>query len=106
MRKHLVDRRESETDRRLVHLTVTPAGVETLASITQARVKRLQQAMATFTEGEQVQLSSLLERLLLAMLRDEQTVQDCCLRCGTDHFDSCVINEAYLALSGRSIEHP
>ena len=45
-------------------------------------------------------------RLLQATLRDEQTVRDCCLHCGTEHYASCVVNEAHLALVGRPIERP
>lgn len=104
VRKKLMDRREGETDRRLVRLSVTEAGQRALVAIHEARIARLQGALETFDPAERAQLFILLERLLLATMRDAQTVDDCCLRCGTEHFASCVINEAHLALKGTPIE--
>ncbi len=106
VRKKLVDRRESGADRRLVQLTVTPAGGAALQAVRQARVRRLQQALETFAPVERERLLALLERFLLAALRDEQTVRDCCRRCGTEHDLHCVVNEAYQALVGHAIECP
>lgn len=106
VRKALVDRRESGADRRLVQLTVTPAGESALARVRQARVQSLRQTLETFAPEERERLLSLLERFLLAALRDEQTVKDCCRHCGTEHDLSCVVNEAYQALVGHAIESP
>jgi len=104
VRKKLMDRREGETDRRLVRLSVTETGQRALVAIHEARIARLQGALETFAPAERTQLFSLLQRLLLATLRDTQTVDDCCLRCGTGHFADCVVNEAHLALKGTPIE--
>lgn len=104
VRKKLLDRCASEADRRLVQLSVTAAGRRALVAIHEARVARLEGALASFDPAERTQLFALLERLLLATLRDVQTVDDCCLRCGTEHFASCVVNEAHLALEGTPIE--
>jgi len=103
-RKALVDRRESSVDRRLVILTVTPEGEDALATIRAGRVARLQQALETFTPADREHFTALLERLVLAVLRDEQTVNDCCLHCGSEHENSCMANQAHLALVGRPIE--
>jgi len=104
VRKGLMDRREGDADRRLVRLSVTDAGRRALAAVHEARIARLEGALETFDPAERAQLFGLFERLLLATLRDVQTVDDCCLRCGTEHFASCVVNEAHLALKGRPIE--
>ncbi len=106
VRKRLVFRRESGEDRRLVHLTVTETGQTALRLVQDARIDQLQQALATFPPEERHTLLGLLERLLRAALRDEQTVEDCCRHCGTEHDQDCVVNEAHLALMGRPIEHP
>ncbi len=106
VRKVLVDRRESGEDRRLVYLTVTAMGLRALQAVRAARVARMRQAVAVLREDERVVLLALLERLLLAALRDEQTVDDCCLHCGNEHDGTCVVNEAHLALLGRPIDHP
>jgi len=104
VRKKLMNRREGDADRRLVRLSVTAAGQRALVAIHEARIARLEGALETFDPAERAQLFGLLERLLLATMRDAQTVDDCCLRCGTEHFAACVVNEAHLALKGTPIE--
>ncbi len=104
VRKGLVDRRESGVDRRLVHLTVTPQGVQALGSVQAARIARLRQALEVIDAGERATLLNLLERFLSVALCDEQTVDDCCRHCGTEHNGQCVVNAAHLALVGRPIE--
>ena len=106
VRKKLVDRRESGVDRRLVILSVTSIGETALRAVHAAHLVRLQQALTVFQPGERTVLLSMLERFLLAALSDVKMVEECCLRCGTDHNGSCVVNEAHIALVGRPIEHP
>lgn len=106
VRKWLVCRRESGEDRRLVHLTVSDTGQTALRLVQEARIDQLQQALDTLPLEERHTLLGLLERLLRAALRDEQTVTDCCRHCGTEHEQDCVVNEAHLALMGRPIERP
>ena len=106
VRKSLVDRRESGADRRLVQLTVTEVGEQALAAVHAARVRRMQQTLETFAPDERAGLMALLERFLLAALRDEQTVRDICLHCGDEHFETCVVNEAHRALLGESVQRP
>jgi DNA-binding MarR family transcriptional regulator len=106
VRKHLVDRRESAEDRRLVQLSVTAQGLQALEQVRQGRVQKLQHALREMTADDREQLLGLLERLLHSVLSDEQTVRDCCRHCGTDHEETCVVNEAHRALLGRPIEHP
>ncbi|HEY3375982.1 MAG TPA: MarR family transcriptional regulator [Armatimonadota bacterium] len=106
VRKALVDRRESGVDRRLVILSVTPAGRAALRAVREAHVAGLRQALSTFAPSERDTLLQLLERLLLAALNDVKTVEDCCLRCGSEHDGGCVVNEAHIALVGKPIAHP
>lgn len=103
VRKGLVDRHESGVDRRLVMLTVTATGVDALAQIQFARMARLEAALQCLPTDDRETLLTLLEQLLRAALRDERTVQDCCLHCGTDHTKECVVNEAHMALLGTPI---
>lgn len=106
VRKTLVDRRESAEDRRLVHLSLTAKAGTVLADVRAARITRLSRALATLSAGEQVQLHDLLERFLRAVLCDEQTVTDCCLHCGSEHDQDCVVNAMHEALLGRPIACP
>jgi DNA-binding MarR family transcriptional regulator len=106
VKKALVDRRESGVDRRLVDLTLTDAGRGVLAAVREARIARLQGALATLSGVEQACLHGLLERFLRAVLCDEDTVNNCCLHCGSEHDTECVVNEMHVALVGRPIAHP
>ena len=106
VRKGLVDRRESGVDRRLVILSVTETGQLALQAVREMHIARLRNTLQTFDPDEREMLLALLERFLQAALCDVQTVEDCCLRCGTDHDGACVVNEAHIALVGRPIEHP
>lgn len=106
VRKHLVDRRENGEDRRLVMLTVTATGSAALKAVRAAHLARLQQALAPFKPHERSVMLALLERFLHAVLCDIQTVEDCCLHCGSDHNGDCVVNEAHIALVGHPIVHP
>ena len=104
VRKRLVDRRESGVDRRLVILTLTPVGESALGAVREAHLLRLQQTVNTFAPDERDVLLGLLERFLLAALSDVQLVEECCLRCGTEHDVKCVANKAHIALVGRPID--
>lgn len=106
VRKLLVTRHESGSDRRLVELHVTPIGEAALAAVRAARVGIMQRALETLPPSEREALRVLLDRFLQAALHDEAAVNACCRRCGTDHDCACVVNEAHLALIGRPVEHP
>ncbi len=106
VRKNLVNRREGGEDRRLVDLSATREGEAFLVAVRAARVDRVWHALAKLPLEERVQLLSSLERFVLAALCDEETVEECCRRCGTEHDGACVVNEAHIALVGRPIDHP
>ncbi len=103
VRKALVDRRESAEDRRLVHLSLTAKGRTVLEDVRAARIARLQRALGALSEEEQALLHDLLERFLRGVLCDEETVQECCLHCGSEHDRDCVVNAVHEALVGRPI---
>ena len=104
VRKHLVDRRESCVDRRLIILSVLPEGDNALSAVRDAHIARLRQALSVFQPAERITLLSMLERFLMTALCDIKTVDECCRRCGTEHDGACVVNEAHIALLGRPIE--
>ncbi|OPZ87614.1 MAG: putative HTH-type transcriptional regulator YusO [bacterium ADurb.Bin429] len=106
VRKALVDRRESAEDRRLVDLSLTEKGRKVLKDVRAARIARLQHALAALNTDEQTHLHDLLERFLRGVLCDEETVNDCCLHCGTEHDRDCVVNAVHEALVGRPITCP
>jgi len=106
VRKGLVTRREHHEDRRLVVLTATAAGIDFLEKTRELRISRVQRALSQLQQAEREQLLSLLERFVMVALCDEQTVDECCLHCGSEHEGGCVVNEAHIALVGRPIDHP
>jgi len=106
VRKRSIDRRESGEDRRLVKLTLTPEGEQAVRAIHEARIERMREALQVLPAAERSRLLVLLEHFMLAALRDERTVRDCCRHCGSDHESTCVVNEAHQVLMGHPIVHP
>ena len=106
VRKKLIARREGDVDRRLVHLSLTMEGEQAVQAVHEARIARMHLALHSLPLADRGRLLVLLERFMLAALRDESTVQDCCRHCGTDHESTCVVNEAHQVLVGRPIAHP
>jgi DNA-binding MarR family transcriptional regulator len=106
VRKGLIDRCESGEDRRLVQLRVTPTAETALRSVQEARIAQLEAAVSALPADERPPLLGGLERLLRAMMRDAETVEACCLHCGSAHDRTCVVNTAHVALVGRPIARP
>jgi DNA-binding MarR family transcriptional regulator len=103
-RKSLVDRRESEEDRRLVILTLTNEGCRALSRVREARAILLEHALRTLPASDREALLALLEHFLRAVLSDAHALEVMCRHCGTDHTRDCVVNEAHLALLGTPVE--
>lgn len=103
VRKNLVTRCENASDRRLVQLAATAAGMAVLLKVRAAHLALVQQALSTLSPAEQAQLLALLERFLMAALCDETALRQCCRHCGIEHDGDCLVNEAHKALLGRAV---
>lgn len=102
-KRDLVERHESDQDRRVCHVTLTETG-RGLSEYVQA--KRLQVLAVATRNMDQAELEGLLkglESLLSAALESRTSVENVCLRCGTNHIGCCPVNRAHAAMTGTGI---
>ena len=103
--KGLVDRREDPGDRRQHTLTLTDGGQALLDRVKRAQQERLSGVLGRMEEAERKALIRGLRGFLTAaFLTDNGLVARTCERCGSDCFESCVINQAHIALYGEVIK--
>lgn len=104
-KKGLVNRVESETDRRVSIIDLTKEGTELAERILAARMQILSDALAKLDESRIQDLLRGLDALLTAALEDRESVKSVCLHCGNGHIGCCVVNRAHLEQTGTTIEH-
>lgn len=102
--KGLINRRESETDRRQSELTVTATGREVLERLYQARQERLEGLLGRMTGDDQRALLKGLKGFLTAgFMLDKRLIALTCQRCGVDCLSDCIVNQSHLAFLGSEI---
>lgn len=104
VRKDLVSRSEPTSDRRLVRLKLTPGGQQLVGHVREERDRRLAGVTSAMRPDDRHAMSSSIQEFLRCALTDEKTIHLVCLRCGIEHRDDCLVNQAHLRLMGRSIE--
>ncbi|CAG0973048.1 Multiple antibiotic resistance protein MarR [Anaerolineae bacterium] len=62
--KGLVKRERSRTDKRLVHLSLTPEGMEVMPHLPEAAIEAMNEVLADFTMEEVEQLKDFLRRII------------------------------------------
>ncbi len=103
--KGLVDRREDPDDRRQHLLTLTEAGSALLERIKKVQQDRLGAVLGRMEEAERKALVRGLRGFMTAaFFASNDLVGRTCERCGADCFESCVINQAHVALYGQVIQ--
>lgn len=102
--KALVTRRESTSDRRQSELSVTEHGRELLETVLAARRTRMEALLLRMPAEEQRALLKGLKGFITAgCMLDKDLIEATCLRCGTDCYPECVLNQAHVALLGSAI---
>ena len=104
-RKGLVDKSEDLQDRRVSCVGLTQLGCRIVESVQASRAETISRALQNMTPDEQAGLIAGLEKQLAASLETTNLVESSCLRCGTDHVRTCVVNRAHVALTGSGIEN-
>jgi DNA-binding MarR family transcriptional regulator len=94
VRSMLVKRREGDTDRRAIHLSLTGAGRRILESYDAAAKKKLAEAFGQVCADEIRPVVQLLDRLSFSMMADQQ-LQGVCVQCGIYFRDQCVLRQRY-----------
>ena len=103
-RRDFVARQPGQSDRRQAEVSLTPRGKNLLRRIESERVDRLGRVLRLMGRSEREQFVESLERFVAAALKLERSPDEVCLRCGTEHMDDCIVNQAHLALAGEQVE--
>jgi DNA-binding MarR family transcriptional regulator len=94
VRKDLVERHESETDRRVVELQLSSHGRRCADHVRDQRARGLERIMAQLEAGDADRLRRGLYAFVEAALDGEQAVSKVCLRCGVEHVGECLVSVA------------
>lgn len=100
----LVERHPGRKDRRQAEISLTKRAQELLELIEMERTERLSRILGVMEPGDRIQLMKSLEAFVAAALKLESSIDEACLRCGSDHQADCVVNQARLELTGKSVE--
>jgi DNA-binding MarR family transcriptional regulator len=94
VRKGLITRHESEKDRRVVELNLSPRGLSCVDHVREARARLLEQIMADMPAEATEGLVTGLQCFISAALKDSATAESLCLHCGIEHVPECLIQQA------------
>jgi DNA-binding MarR family transcriptional regulator len=92
VRLMLVRRREGESDRRAIHLSLTGPGRRMLEAYTAAAQKKLAEVFSQFGVDELQPVVELLDRLSASLMNGRQSVsQEICVQCGIYFRERCLL---------------
>jgi len=94
VRKGLIERRESETDRRVVELRLSALGRRCTDHVRDQRARGLERIMSQLASEDADGLRRGLNAFVEAALDTPATVCKVCLRCGVEHVGECLVNHA------------
>jgi DNA-binding MarR family transcriptional regulator len=94
VRKELIERNESATDRRVVELKLSAHGRRCADHVRDQRARSLERIMAQLEGDDSDRLRRGLYAFVQAALDSEQTVNSVCLRCGVEHVGECLVSQA------------
>ena len=94
VRKGLLDRQESATDRRVVELRLSTVGVRCVEYVRDQRAQALERIVAQMKPEDAESLALGIYAFVQAALVDEETVDAVCLHCGVEHVKECLVSRA------------
>lgn len=94
VRKQLIERRESTTDRRVVQLSLSREGTDCVEYVRSQRARGMEQIVAQMEAGDAENLRRGLQAFVQAALVDAETVDAVCLHCGVEHVRECLVSQA------------
>ncbi len=94
VRKDLIERHESESDRRVVELQLSATGRRCADFVRDQRARGLERIMSRLESGDADDLRRGLHAFVEAALDHEQVVSKVCLRCGVEHVGECLVSQA------------
>lgn len=94
VRKDLIERQESATDRRVVELQLSVHGRTCTDFVRDQRARGLERIMSQLEADDADRLRRGLHAFVQAALDNEATVARVCLRCGVEHVGECLVSMA------------
>lgn len=95
VRRHLLKRTESPSDRRVVHLSLTPEGTTLLARYEASADRALQQVFGSLPPEQLREASEFLDRLSVSIVEGQNGERDMCFRCGIHFRDRCLLRKSH-----------
>lgn len=94
VRKNLIERHESPTDRRVVQLQLNAEGRNCADYVRDSRAQALERIIAQMEAADAERLRTGLQAFLKAALVDSSIVDAVCLHCGVEHVKECLVSQA------------
>jgi DNA-binding MarR family transcriptional regulator len=101
----LVVRTPSEGDRRAILLAPSPKGRRLVEKYEEVKAQRLYPVLAGFTDEELRHFAAMLERVSVALLRQEETPRGFCMRCAAYIETGCPVGHVRGACPYDRINH-
>jgi DNA-binding MarR family transcriptional regulator len=95
VRRGLIERRESERDRRAIRLLITRKGQDVITAFENVQHQLFRQLFGSIPEENLEQAGVFLDRLSIELVNLTGTADGACLRCGIYFRDKCLIRETY-----------
>ncbi len=92
VRRKLLRREEGEKDRRVIHLSLTPASRRLLSAYEEGKLQRLQSVFENFSEEDLRRTSELLDRLSAGIV-EQDGAEEMCLQCGIYFRERCLVRQ-------------
>lgn len=94
LRKELIERQESPSDRRVVELWLSPIGRRCVDHVRDERSRGLERIMAQLEGEDADRLRRGLYAFIQAAIADGQSAGQVCLHCGMEHVGECPVHNA------------
>ncbi|MHB8993853.1 MAG: MarR family winged helix-turn-helix transcriptional regulator [Armatimonadota bacterium] len=94
VRKGLIDRHESATDRRVVELSLSTCGRRCVDHVRDQRAQSLERIVSQMKPEDAEALLIGIQGFVQASLVDQATVDAVCLHCGIEHVKECLLSQA------------
>ncbi len=94
VRRGLIERKESEDDRRAIHLSLSDDGKRILERYEEIQLKTLDGLFRQFMPQDFIDAGELLDRLSLDLVDASSRPDGLCFRCGIYFRDKCLLRDA------------
>lgn len=101
VKRELVERKESENDRRNMLVYLTKEGSDTVESIREQKTQWFVEVLGKMGSSQQESLTRGLESFIVASMDEEEDLDRSCAKCGMKHVHFCVLNKIRTSRAGE-----